>query len=329
MITKRLLCKRKLFLPKKQRLAIFSMQPIIIPPDLRKGDTIGITCPSGHLPIERTIFARQTLESWGFNVVLGSTVGSGHFYFSETDERRLFDLQSMLDNENIKAILMGRGGYGLSRIIDRLDFTKFREHPKWICGFSDITVLHCHIQSRFGIATLHSPMCAAFKAENDNSGPILSLLRSCMGEPLEYNFAANEHNRKGEGEGILVGGNLAIIAHLSGSVSQIDTDGKILFIEDVGEYLYNIDRLLLNLKRAGMLSNLRGLICGGFSDMKDTERPFGQDIFEIIKDKVAEYNYPVCFDFPAGHIDENFTLQLGKMHYLHVGSGNVLLHSLT
>ncbi|KAA5536984.1 LD-carboxypeptidase [Taibaiella lutea] len=303
------------------------MQPIIVPPDLRKGDTIGITCPSGHLPIERTIFAKQTLESWGFNVVMGSTVGSGHFYFSETDERRLYDLQSMLDNENIHAILMGRGGYGLSRIIDKLDFTKFKARPKWICGFSDITVLHSHIQSQFGIATLHSPMCAAFKAENDSSAPILSLLNSWKGAPSEYNFPANEHNRAGKGEGILAGGNLAILAHLSGSVSQINTDGKILFIEDIGEYLYNIDRLLLNLKRAGTLSNLQGLVCGGFSDMKDTERPFGQDIFEIIKDKVAEYDYPVCFDFPAGHIEENFTLQLGKLHYLNVGAKNVSLYA--
>lgn len=304
------------------------MQSIIIPPNLRKGDTIGITCPSGHLPMERTVFAKQTLEAWGFKVIMGCTVGSGHFYFSETDDRRLYDLQSMLDNENIHAILMGRGGYGLSRIIDKLDFTKFKANPKWICGFSDITVLHSHIQSQFGIATLHSPMCAAFKEDNEHSGPILSLLNSWKGEALEYNLSSNEHNREGKGKGILVGGNLAILAHLSGSVSQIDTDGKILFIEDVGEYLYNIDRLLLNLKRAGTLDNLQGLICGRFSDMKDTERPFGQDIFEIIKDKVSEYNYPVCFDFPAGHIDENFTLQLGKEHQLIIDSKKTLLEAL-
>lgn len=304
------------------------MQPIIIPPGLRKGDTIGITCPSGHLPIERTIFAKQTLEAWGFNVVMGCTVGSGHFYFSETDDRRLYDLQTMLDNDSIHAILMGRGGYGLSRIIDKLDFTKFKANPKWVCGFSDITVLHSHIQSQFGIATLHSPMCAAFRHDNEHSGPILSLLRSWMGAAMEYELPSNEHNRAGEGNGILVGGNLAILAHLSGSVSQVNTDGKILFIEDVGEYLYNIDRLLLNLKRAGMLCNLQGLVCGGFSDMKDTERPFGQDIFEIIKEKVAGYDYPVCFDFPAGHIEENFTLQLGMHHHLMVNAGKTTLKAL-
>lgn len=304
------------------------MQHIIIPPHLRKGDTIGITCPSGHLPIERTVFAKQTLESLGFRVVMGSTVGNSHFYFSETDERRLFDLQAMLDNADIHAILMGRGGYGLSRIIDKLDFTKFAAKPKWICGFSDITVLHSHIQSRYGIVTLHSPMCAAFKQENDSSAPILSLLKSWDGQPLAYELPAHENNRMGEGQGILVGGNLAILAHLSGSASQINTDGKILFIEDVGEYLYNIDRMLINLKRTGMLDNLQGLVCGGFTDMKDTERPFGQNIYEIIRDKVAEYNYPVCFDFPAGHIDENFTLQLGREHQLSVGPGGTFLRTL-
>lgn len=295
------------------------MKDIIVPSSLKMGDTIGITCPSGHLPIERTIIAKQTLESWGFNVVVGSTVGSSHYYFSETDDRRLYDLQSMLDNDDIRAILMGRGGYGLSRIIDRIDFTRFQQSPKWVCGFSDITVLHSHIQNQFGIATLHSPMCGAFKPDNIHNDDILSLQKAWMGTSLLNEFASNKHNRTGEAKGVVVGGNLAILAHLSGSVSQIDTKDKILFIEDVGEYLYNIDRLLLNLKRAGSLSHLKGLICGGFSDMKDTERPFGQDIFEIIKEKVAEYDYPVCFDFPAGHIDVNYTLQLGMEHELSVG----------
>jgi muramoyltetrapeptide carboxypeptidase len=304
------------------------MRPIIIPPYLKKGDTIGITCPSGHLPLERTIYAKKTLESWGYNVVMGTTVGSSHFYFSETDERRLYDLQSMLDNKNIHAILMGRGGYGLSRIIDRIDFSKFIKHPKWICGFSDITVLHSHIQQQFGIATLHSPMCGAFTEENIDSPPIQSLMKAWEGQSLLTEYQSNEHNRYGDATGILVGGNLAILAHLSGSDSQIDTDNKILFIEDIGEYLYNIDRLLLNLKRAGALSNIKGLICGGFSDMKDTERPFGENIYEIIKEKVETYDYPVCFDFPAGHIDNNFTLQFGIEHSLHVSSKSVSLKSI-
>jgi len=301
------------------------MNQEIIPPYLQPGDTIGITCPSGYLPAARTVFARKTLEAWGFKVIVGSTVGSGHYYFSDNDDRRLFDLQSMLDNPDIKAILMGRGGYGLSRIIDQVDFTAFCRQPKWICGFSDITVLHSHIQARYGIATLHGPMCGAFKEDNAGSPEILSVLRSWTGQPFSYPVAPNEHNRSGTAEGIVVGGNLAILAHLSGSVSQMDTQGKILFIEDIGEYLYNIDRMLLNLKRAGLLAGLKGLICGGFTDMKDTERPFGQDIYEIIKEKVAEYDYPVCFDFPAGHQDVNYSLALGTRYVLEVSDNKVSL----
>lgn len=301
------------------------MNNIIIPPYLKKGDTIGITCPSGYLPAERTIFAKKTLEAWGYKVVTGSTVGSGHYYFSDTDERRLYDLQSMLNNTDIKAILMGRGGYGLSRIIDKIDFTQFIQHPKWICGFSDISVLHSHIQAQFGISTLHSPMCGAFTEEHETHPHILSLQQLWTGATVDYPLHPHEYNRVGTASGVLVGGNLAILAHLSGSSSQMDTNGKILFIEDIGEYLYNIDRMLLNLKRAGLLSGLKALVCGAFTDVKDTERPFGQHIYEIIREKVIEYNYPICFDFPAGHIDINFTLALGMNHELSISEQEVTL----
>lgn len=301
------------------------MNKIVIPPYLKQGDTIGITCPSGYLPPERIIFAKRTLEEWGYQVITGSTVGSGHYYFSDTDDRRLFDLQVMLDNPDIKAILMGRGGYGLSRIIDRIDFSRFLEHPKWICGFSDITVLHSHIQARYGIATLHSPMCAAFKEDNATAPEIASLQQAWTGVPTAYPLQPTEYNRSGKGTGVLTGGNLAILAHLSGSVSQVDTRGKILFIEDIGEYLYNIDRMLMNLKRAGMLAGLKGLVCGGFTDMKDTERPFGQELQELIRDKVNEYDYPVCFDFPSGHQDINYTLRMGMEHELLVSDETVHL----
>lgn len=301
------------------------MKNIITPPYLQPGDTIGITCPSGYLPAERTIQAKRILESWGFKVLIGTTVGSEHFYFSDNDERRLHDLQMMLDNKEVKAILKGRGGYGLSRIIDDIDFTAFQENPKWISGFSDITVLHSHIHAQFGIATLHSPMCAAFKEETEFSDHILSLLKAWTGQAISYPTSTHERNRNGEGAGLLVGGNLAILAHLSGSASQINTDGKILFIEDIGEYLYNADRMLLNLKRSGMFDNLAGLICGGFTDMQDTERPFGQSIYDIICDKVNEYAYPVCFDFPVGHQDINFTLKLGVAHTLSVTDDKVRL----
>lgn len=299
---------------------------ITVPPYLKKGDTIGITCPSGYLPAERIIFAKRTLEAWGYKVIVGSTVGSGHYYFSDNDERRLFDLQVLLDNPEVKAILMGRGGYGLSRILDKIDFTTFCKHPKWICGFSDISILHSHIQAQFGISTLHSPMCGAFIEDNETHPHILSLQQAWTGEAIHYPLSHHEYNRAGEATGTLVGGNLAILAHLSGSVSQMDTSGKILFIEDIGEYLYNIDRMLWNLKRAGMLQDLKALICGGFTDMKDTERPFGQDIYEIIREKTDAYHYPVCFEFPAGHMDINYTLALGRQHRLVVSEHEVSLH---
>lgn len=305
------------------------MKNRIIPPYLQPGDTIGITCPSGYLPAERIIFARKTLEHWGYNVITGSTVGSSHYYFSDTDERRLFDLQTLLDNPDVKAILMGRGGYGLSRIIDQIDFTAFCDNPKWICGFSDITLLHSHIQAKYGIATLHSPMCGAFREDNAGSPEIRSVLQSWTGQPFSYPIEPNEHNKPGLASGTVVGGNLAILAHVSGSASQMDTREKILFIEDIGEYLYNTDRMLINLKRAGMLDGLKGLICGGFTDMKDTERPFGQDIYEIIKDKVSAYDYPVCFGFPAGHQDINYTLGLGMEYELMVSDRQVNLTALS
>jgi muramoyltetrapeptide carboxypeptidase len=302
------------------------MHNIQLPPYLQPGDTIGITCPSGYLPPERIVFARHTLEHWGYKVILGNTIGSGHYYFSDTDERRQYDLQQLLDNNDVKAILMGRGGYGLSRIIDGLDFSAFAKNPKWVCGFSDITVLHSHIHAQYGIATLHSPMCGAFKEDNATAANIISIKQAWTGADIVYPVQPHACNKTGKGKGILVGGNLAILAHLSGSDSQMDTKGKILFLEDIGEYLYNIDRLLLNLKRAGMLDGLSGLVCGGFTDLQDTERPFGQTIYEIILEKVKEYDFPVCFDFPVGHQDNNYTLCLGKEHKLEVTEHSVVFH---
>jgi muramoyltetrapeptide carboxypeptidase len=255
----------------------------------------------------------------------GKTVGTEHYYFAGTDAERLADLQAMMDNPEIDAILMGRGGYGMSRIIDALDLTEFEKRPKWLCGFSDITVLHNHIHAKTGIATLHSPMCGAFKPETVEADYMQSLRRALAGAPLEYMIPATTYNRPGMARGILTGGNLAILAHLTGSASEVETRGKILFIEDIGEHLYNADRLMLNLKRAGLLDNLAGLLVGSFTEMQDTERPFGQTIEELIWDKVSEYNYPVCFDFPTGHQDINYTLMLGAAHTLEVNNNGVIL----
>lgn len=286
------------------------------PPYLKPGATIGITCPSGYVPEERVTYATQVLQQWGFKVKHGKTIGTEHFYFSGTDDERLADLQAMLDDDTVDAVLMGRGGYGMSRIIDRLDFTRYLQHPKWICGFSDIVVLHSHLYAKYAVPTLHSPMCGAFKPETKDAPHILSFYHALTGNATPIHTGPSPFNRPGTAQGVLTGGNLAILAHLTGSASAVDTAGKILFLEDIGEHLYNIDRLLLNLKRAGKLDNLKALVLGSFTDMQDTTRPFGQTVEEIIYDKVKEYDYPVCFNLPCGHDDINYTLKLGMEYTL-------------
>lgn len=297
----------------------------MIPKSLAPGATIGITCPSGYVSKERVAYAVTVLEKWGYTVRPGATVGNEFHYFSGDDATRLNDLQQMLDDDSIDAILMGRGGYGMSRIIDDIDFTAFCRRPKWICGFSDITVLHSHIHARFHIPTLHSVMCGAFTPESEQEDYILSFKKALEGHDLSYQFAAGAYSRNGVAEAVVTGGNLAMLAHLTGSASEADTAGKILFIEDIGEHLYNIDRLLYNLKRAGKLSHLAGLLVGSFTDLQDTERPFGQSVEAIILDKVAEYDYPVCFGFPCGHQQHNVSLVLGMPHRLTVTDGQAVL----
>ncbi len=291
------------------------------PPYLKSGSTIGITCPAGFLPLEKALECAAILEQNGFRVKMGQTAGAEHFYFSGNDAARRADLQAMLDDPQIDAILMGRGGYGLSRIIDDLDWRFFCQQPKWIWGFSDITVLHSHIRQNLGIATLHGPMCAAFRSETKDAPHIRATLDALAGEDLLYQTEPHAINRAGMAEGILTGGNLAMLAHLTGSPSQADTDGKILFIEDIGEYRYNLDRMLLNLKRSGQLRHLAGLIVGDFTDCQDTTRPFGQEVEAIIADKVAGYGYPVLAGLPAGHGDINFPLRLGQACRIEVGAG--------
>lgn len=292
---------------------------MIIPPFLKPGDRIGITCPAGYVATEQILFAREVFERWGYQVVFGETVGQGEYYFAGDDAARLKDLQSMLDNPEIRAIIAGRGGYGTSKLIDHLDYSAFAKDPKWICGFSDITALHSDIHQKFGIATLHSPMCRAFTPESEASDTIQSLRRAWSGEALNYVFGSNTYNRSGSAEGILVGGNLALLGHLTGSSSQLDTRGKILFLEDIGEHLYQIDRLLLTLRRSGQLEGLQGLLLGSFTDIEDTTRPYGKGLEEIISEMVAGYNFPVAFGFPCGHDHVNFTLQLGLSHRLAAG----------
>jgi muramoyltetrapeptide carboxypeptidase len=297
---------------------------ITIPPYLKSGDTIGILAPAGYMPFEKMETCIETLQDWGYNLLFGNTAHSqSQNYFSGTDEERLADLQQMLDDKNIKAILCARGGYGLSRIIDKISFKKFRKNPKWVIGFSDVTVLHAHIFSNYKIATLHAPMAAAFNDSGFSLPYVQSLKTALEGKEADYEAGGHYLNKEGKSKGILVGGNLCLLAHLIGSNSDINTKNKILFLEDVGEYLYNIDRLFLQLKRSGKLDKLRGLIIGGFTDSKDTQRPFGMSAYEIISEHVKEYDYPVCFGFPVSHEKENYALKIGVKYSLEVSKQSV------
>lgn len=296
-----------------------------VPPYLKLGDTIGIVCPAGYMPYEKAATAIETLKEWGFEVVVGKTLGNQYNYFSGTDEERLADLQHMLDDENIKAILCGRGGYGMGRIIDSVSFKKFKKYPKWIIGFSDITILQNHIYAHFKIASLHAAMAAAFNDGENKNQYVQSLYNALTGKKAAYISSGNPLNRKGKANGILTGGNLSLLAHLCGSSSDINTEKKILFIEDVGEHIYNIDRMLYQLKRCGKLDDLAGLIVGKFTDIKDTTIPFGQTVQEVIYNMIKDYDYPVCFDFPVSHNKENYALKTGMKYELTVSANSVQL----
>lgn len=299
---------------------------IKIPSYLQAGDTIGIVCPAGYMAKEKAQTCTDVLQEWGYKVKIGNTLGSGSDnYFSGTDAERLQDLQGMLDDDTVKAILCGRGGYGVGRIIDQIDFKSFKKHPKWIIGFSDITVLHAHIYSNYKIATLHAPMAAAFNDDGYKEEYVQSLKLALQGKKAKYSCVPHVFNKKGEAVGELVGGNLALLVNITGTPSQLKTKGRILFIEDVGEYLYSIDRMFWQLKRSGQLDKLAGLIIGGFTDMKDTDRPFGKTVEEIIHEIVKEYDYPVCFNFPVSHGKENYALKVGVGYKLKVGANKVVL----
>jgi muramoyltetrapeptide carboxypeptidase len=296
------------------------------PPYLEKGDTIGIVCPAGYMAAEKAAECIRVLnEEWGYKTKIGKTLGSEFHYFSGTDEERLNDFQQMLDDDEVKAILCGRGGYGLGRIIDQVDFKKFKKNPKWIIGFSDITILHCHLYSNYYISSIHAPMAAAFNDMGYINRFVQSLKNALDGNKAKYPCEPHEFNRKGEAIGEVVGGNLSLVTHMIGTESDLKTKGRILFLEDTGEYLYHIDRMMYQLKRSGKLAKLAGLIIGGFTENKDTERPFGQTAEEIIRDVVKEYNYPVCFGFPISHEKENYAIKVGVGYKLKVGKSKVVL----
>ena len=299
-----------------------------IPPYLKPGDTIGIVCPAGYMPFEKAKTCIETLTDWGFKVITGKTLGHQFHYFSGTDEERCNDLQTMMDDKNIDAILCGRGGYGTGRIIDKLDFSKFIKHPKWIIGFSDITILHSHLFSNYKIASLHAPMAAAFNDGEFKNQYIQSLHDALLGKRADYKTEGNILNQDGKSKGILIGGNLSLLVNIIGTSSDIKTKNKILFVEEVGEYIYGVDRMMYQLKRSGKLKNLKGLIIGKFSDMKDTTVPFGQTVEDAIKDLVKDYDYPICFGFPISHDKENYALKVGVKYKLNVEKGLVELKEI-
>ena len=299
---------------------------MIQPPYLKKEDKIGIVSPARSITFDEVhpairFFQRQELE-----VVLGTHVFSKHHQFAGTDEQRRKDFQHMLDDDSIRAIVCSRGGYGTVRIIDNLDFTKFCASPKWIVGYSDATVLHAHIHRHFGIETLHAAM--AFNIQDEQPDESLqSMMNALTGIRISYTRNKSALSREGNAEGLLVGGNLSILHNLMGTVSEPETEGKILFLEDVDEYLYHIDRMMMNLKRAGKLEKLNGLIVGGMSKMNDNAVPFGKSANEIIADVVKDYTFPVCYDFPSGHLEPNLALILGRNVNLHVGKEVALIFS--
>lgn len=305
-----------------------------MPPYLKKGDTIGIACPAGYISLEDIQPAVSKIKEWGFEVKIGNTVGKKDFTYGGTDKERLDDFQQMLDDRKIKAIMCARGGYGAIRIIDKIDFAKFSLRPKWVIGFSDATVFHCHLNKNFGIASIHSKMCNSFPedwsvAEPIQKNTIESIQKCLVGEKMQYSFDANEKNKTGFAEGVLIGGNLKTIESLAGSKSDINTEGKILFVEDTGEYLYSIDRMFWSLKRRGKLDKLKGLIVGGFKAKKDDEgEEFGKTLEEIVLEKLKGLHYPVCFGFPVGHQKNNFALKCGARHRLIINSTNCLLKEI-
>ena len=295
---------------------------MIIPKKLKVGDKIGIISTARKITLEELTPAIKTLESWGLKVVLGDNLFSDKHQFSGTIAQRSADLQNMIDDSSVQAILCARGGYGTVQIIDNINFSTLKNNPKWIVGYSDVTVLHSHL-NKLGFASLHATMPINFEGNTNKS--LESLKNSLFGN--ENNILCKPHsfNKFGKVEAEVVGGNLSILYSLLGSDSDINTDGKILFIEDLDEYLYHVDRMIMNLKRNGKFTKLKGLILGGMSDMNDNAIPFGKTAEEIILEHTREYDFPICFGFPAGHLEDNRCIRLGLKSVLEINENGVSL----
>ncbi len=284
----------------------------ITPPYLQPGDTIGIVAPARFVTREEIQPAIHLLTTSGFIVKTAPRLFSKHYQFGGTDSERAQDLMEMIEDPSVKAILCARGGYGTVRLLDLLNLRKLQQNPKWIVGYSDITSLHCYINGWYGIESLHATMPINFPTDIRGNESTNMLLNALMGQPLEYKLPHHPLNQYGIATGVLIGGNLSILSSISGTSSDISNMGRILFIEDVDEYLYHIDRMMMQLKRSGKLKALSGLIVGHFTDMKDNSIPFGSDAYEIIHSAVKDYRIPVCFGFPAGHAEPNLPLIMGR-----------------
>ncbi|MES2761966.1 MAG: LD-carboxypeptidase [Bacteroidota bacterium] len=287
---------------------------MIQPSYLKKGDTVAIIATARKVSAEEIQPAVTFLESHGLLVVLGKNLFASKNQYAGTDEQRSEDLQWALNDQNIKAIIIARGGYGTVKLIDHINFTEFKKHPKWMVGYSDVTVLHNAIHKQ-GVETLHATMPLNFDKSKEATESVVNAL---FGNLKQIETEENYSNISGNATGQLVGGNLSLLYALSGTTYDLDTTDKILFLEDLDEYLYHIDRMMMQLKLSGKLKHLKGLVIGGMTDMKDNMIPFGKLPDEIILDAVKEYNYPVCFDFPAGHIDQNMAMYFGKEVELNV-----------
>jgi len=295
---------------------------ITMPEYLKKGDTVGILATARKIDLATLQPGIKLLESWGLKVIVGKTIGKELDQLAGADWQRATDFQEMLDNPNIKAIWAAKGGYGTVRIVDRIDFTNFKEKPKWVVGFSDVTVMHSHINN-MDIGTLHAIM--AISAKTATPEAIESFRKALFGEKLEYHIPHHDFNKNGKVSGELVGGNLSVLYSIQGSKSAVDMKGKILFLEDLDEYLYHIDRMMMNMKRNGSLDGVKGIIIGGMTSMNDNDIPWGKDALEIIQDIVKDYKIPVAYNFPAGHIKDNRALIFGKTVTLEVNDKETIL----
>ena len=285
------------------------MNIFLEPPFLKKGDTIYLLSISKKIEISEMEFAIQWLKNEGYEVVLGKTIQNAYHQFSGTDQERQKDFQTALNDPNVKAIFFARGGYGAQRVIDLIDFRGFINQPKWLVGFSDITIVHNLVNQFYGIQTMHAPMPITMPQNTEASLKHLSQIMKGEKEPIS--FETSSYNKGASFEGQVIGGNLSILYSLLGTNNGVQTNDKILFIEDIDEYLYHIDRMMLSLKKAKKLEGLKGIIVGGFTDIKDNEIPFGFQIEEIILEHCKEYDYPIVFDAPIGHISNHIPIILG------------------